>query len=276
MPSYSFHNSSSSSNTKKQLSERENAILAQQRQLAARLSKSAEAQKQQQSQQQSRPEPPAPVFTNSTFNNNSAKEGGGLYLNTTSVENQINNSTFSANTASKEGGGIFMSSAERSTMNNVTIAYNHADVEGGGIYLELTPDTEITNTIIAQNTATQYPNERDCTGFGFTPTTMANSIVEDGGCNAVNIGAIQIDPELDNTLANNNGATQSHMLLAGSPARDAGNNATCEATDQRGLTRPDAQSGICDIGAIEAQPGEGSDGDFFIIPTKNGVVLIYL
>jgi hypothetical protein len=51
-------------------------------------------------------------------------------------------------------------------------------------------------------------------------------------------------------LANNGGPTDTQALLAGSPALDAGNNSTCLATDQRGVTRP--QGPACDIGAFEA------------------------
>ena len=41
-----------------------------------------------------------------------------------------------------------------------------------------------------------------------------------------------------------------HALLAGSPAIDAGNNAVCAATDQRGVARDAA----CDVGAYEFVP----------------------
>lgn len=57
-------------------------------------------------------------------------------------------------------------------------------------------------------------------------------------------------------LQNNGGSTLTHALLAGSLAIDAGNPATpgigenaCEATDQRGITRP--MGAACDIGAYE-------------------------
>jgi len=61
------------------------------------------------------------------------------------------------------------------------------------------------------------------------------------------------DPNLG-PLANNGGSTQTFRLLPGSPAKDAGDDATCAASpvnnlDQRGVTRP--QGSHCDIGAIE-------------------------
>jgi len=59
------------------------------------------------------------------------------------------------------------------------------------------------------------------------------------------------DPKLG-TLANNGGRTQTMLLLSGSPAINAGNNATCPTTDQRGILRP--QGGVCDIGAVEMIP----------------------
>lgn len=50
-------------------------------------------------------------------------------------------------------------------------------------------------------------------------------------------------------LADNGGPTLTHALLANSPAIDAGDNAACPASDQRGLARP--QGAACDIGAYE-------------------------
>ncbi len=73
---------------------------------------------------------------------------------------------------------------------------------------------------------------------------------------------LDVDPELD-ILADNGGPTPTMHPLAGSPVLDAGNPATpgsggtaCEATDQRGVSRPqdgtDDTSAVCDIGAVES------------------------
>jgi len=51
-------------------------------------------------------------------------------------------------------------------------------------------------------------------------------------------------------MAGNAGPTLTHALLAGSPAIDAGDDAVCPATDQRGVARDAA----CDVGPFEYVP----------------------
>ena len=53
-------------------------------------------------------------------------------------------------------------------------------------------------------------------------------------------------------LQNNGSPTQTHALLPGSVAIDAGVFVVCPATDQRGVERP--QGAACDIGAVEYVP----------------------
>jgi hypothetical protein len=67
-------------------------------------------------------------------------------------------------------------------------------------------------------------------------------------------------------LQNNGGPTQTHALLSGSPAIDAGNPAGCTDdigghilhTDQRGVFRPLGTA--CDIGAVEDGDGVFKNG----------------
>jgi hypothetical protein len=78
---------------------------------------------------------------------------------------------------------------------------------------------------------------------------VSDSVVQ-GGCPAGSTCThiITSDPLLG-TLGNYGGFTQTIPLLAHSSAINTGNNATCAATDQRGITRP--QGAHCDIGAFE-------------------------
>ncbi|HUG75831.1 MAG TPA: choice-of-anchor Q domain-containing protein [Acidimicrobiia bacterium] len=94
-------------------------------------------------------------------------------------------------------------------------------------------------------------------GYNLIADTTDCTITGDTTGNILNV-----DPELD-ILADNGGPTDTMHPLAGSLLLDSGNPATpgsggtsCEATDQRGVSRPqdgtgDATAG-CDIGAVES------------------------
>jgi hypothetical protein len=85
-----------------------------------------------------------------------------------------------------------------------------------------------------------------------------SNLDSDGSCGFVESGDQNgSDPHLG-PLAENGGWTQTHALLPGSPAIDAGGAVGCADRDQRGLAR--SQDGnsdgtaACDIGAFELQP----------------------
>jgi hypothetical protein len=151
------------------------------------------------------------------------------------------------------GGGIESDSSSVFSLNNVTITGNSAG-KGGGIDIS-SGSVVLANTILAGNAgATGAP---DCAG----PLTTHgyNLFGTTTGC-TVTLGTGDIanpTPKLG-PLASNGGPTQTHALLPGSPAIDAGNPAppgsgddACAATDQRGIARPQPLGGRCDIGAYE-------------------------
>jgi hypothetical protein len=76
-------------------------------------------------------------------------------------------------------------------------------------------------------------------------TANTNNLIEDGSCSP----AVSGDPALY-PLSDNGGLTETMAIDESSLAYDAGDDATCEATDQRGVTRPKGDH--CDIGAYEA------------------------
>jgi hypothetical protein len=98
----------------------------------------------------------------------------------------------------------------------------------------------VKNSIIAGNSGV------DCGGGGSFTSGGGNL----AGPSCTGVGSTA-NPLLG-PLANNGGETDTHALLAGSPAIDAGTAPGCPATDQRGLPRPIGAA--CDSGAFEVQP----------------------
>jgi CSLREA domain-containing protein len=166
----------------------------------------------------------------STMSGNTASTGGGLAAGDATLVN----STISGNT----GGGIVAGGTVE--LSNATITEN----VGGGV---TAGSVVLRNTIVAGNAPV------DCV-VGST-TGGAYNIDGDGSCGLSGSDQPRVYPLLG-PLADNGGPTFTHGLLAGSPAIDMGSPAVpgsggtaCEATDQRGVARPDGPR--CDVGAFE-------------------------
>lgn len=178
------------------------------------------------------------TVNNSTFSNNLATNNGGGIFNWGLMT--LNNSTFFNNSTENDGGGIYSSNGTL-TVHNSTFSGNSAKYYGGGIY-NLWGTLSYSNTILANSLSGD-----DCYNNGGTIGANSNNLVE----TRFNCGtpAITTDPALA-SLADNGGRTRTMALLPGSAAINAGNNAACTSTDQRGVTRP--LGGTCDIGAYES------------------------
>ena len=186
------------------------------------------------------------TLTNSTVSGNTATYGGAIW-NTNNGTVTLTNSTVSSNTTTGSfgGGGILNGgvgfAAGTVMLTNSTVSGNTATI-GGGISNFGT--VTIKNTIVANSTSGD-----DCAGV---ITVEGNNFVESpGACVIVGSGTFNggFDPLLG-PLADNGGPTQTHALLAGSPAIDAGSpDCPPPATDQRGVARP--QGAACDIGSVE-------------------------
>ncbi|MCX7791115.1 MAG: CSLREA domain-containing protein [Chloroflexaceae bacterium] len=177
---------------------------------------------------------------NSTFSGNSANFGGGIDNAGGTVT--VTNSTFSGNSANVRGGGIYNNPGSTLTVTNSTFSGNGATNGGGGVFVN-GGNATLRNTIIANSTGSG-----DC--IGTLSGTNNNNLIEDNGnacglTNGVNGNSVGQDPSLGALI----GSPAYFPLTAGSPAINAGDNATCAATDQRGVSRP--QGGRCDIGAFE-------------------------
>lgn len=203
----------------------------------------------------------AVTLSSSTISGNSGLfSGGGIY--NAAGDLTLANSTVSSNTTRYDGGGIFMLGGSV-TLVNSTISANTADSDQNGDGdsggLRANGTTTLRNSIIAGNHAPDGQSP-DLSGLIITAT---NNLIGDssgslGITNGTNGNIVNPAPGLG-PLANNGGPTRTHALLFGSPAIDAGDNATCDATpinqlDQRGDLRPQGPS--CDIGAFEAGAAE--------------------
>jgi CSLREA domain-containing protein len=183
------------------------------------------------------------TITNSTLAGNSANgDGGAIYNIGTTL--MLVNSTLSGNTAIS-GGGIV--NGGTLTLMSSTLSGNTALGLGGGILNGDFSTLTVTNSIVANRPAGGNSGG-NCANFG---TVIANSsnLDTDGTCpgfSHVPGGQLKID-----ALADNGGPTQTHALLCGSVAINAGDEINCPATDQRGVAR----EGRCDIGAFEFRTG---------------------
>jgi hypothetical protein len=221
---------------------------------------------------------------NSTISGNTA--GGGVSNYGGRVT--ITNSTISGNTASTGGGVINCSGPYGSsfTINNSTISGNIANQGGGvsngpycGFYTHGGSNLSLNNGLIVGNQAAVAPeiqNVTDCPSpFGCDPNTInANNFNLFGsngnsGVTGFTPGPTDIVPapgvlveDILGPLDDNGGLTETHALVSGSPAIDAGNPGGCRdnqgtllLTEQRGFARhvDGNNDGTvrCDIGAFE-------------------------
>jgi len=194
------------------------------------------------------------ISGNSVSSATGAGSGGGIFNFGGTIT--IVNSTLSGNSAmttgaNDSGGGIF-SNVGTVTLVNSTITGNSGDL-GGGVCGANGAVVTARNTIIALNTSGSGPDVNGAlvsqgynlignpAGMTISPAQFSDQL----GVTAVqlNLGPLQL----------NGGPTQTHALLAGSFARDAGRSLDY-GTDQRGRPRP------IDLASVtNATGGDGSD-----------------
>src|SRR5581483_4769398 len=190
------------------------------------------------------------TISNSTFNGNgttAAGGAGGALDNFSATAGTatllVTNSTISGNTSNGDAGGLVNNASTgtaAATLTSVTITGNHADNDdnasgdGGGINV-LSGTVTLKNTIVAGNykgSATTTANDI----FGSVDPASSYNLIGDavtsgGLINGANFnivgnsgaGTITTSTILNTTLANNGGPTQTHALVANSPALEKGN-----------------------------------------------------
>ena len=209
-------------------------------------------------------------LSNSTLSGNStAADGGGIFSTSGSVS--LSNSTLSGNSSGDDGGGIYTDDSTVLILNS-TITGNSASGQGGGISLyadNFNDDERLTlhNSIVAGNTDNGTAPDVLAVGDVVNDLIVENSLIGDttgsGITSATGTGNILNQAALLGPLSDNGGPTQTHALLSGSPAIDAGNDLLAVdaddnplLTDQRGVGFERIQDGgsgtaTVDIGAFE-------------------------
>jgi len=188
---------------------------------------------------------PVVVVSSSVTGNSSRNTAGGhtvgggigAYYGESLV---VANSTVSGNmtdtTGTTRGGGVAASNVE---FLDSTIAFNRSAGPGGGIVLYgHTYPWVLQSTIVASNTSTDDPAAADLYAYEGPGLVVGGShnIVVASSQATLPGDTLALDPLLL-PLAYNGGRTLNHALGDGSPAIDAGNNASGESNDQRGFER---------------------------------------
>ena len=202
-------------------------------------------------------------FVQCTVDNQFCSARAGAIEHQSSAQLVLENNTFCDNevrctgtgdsTCGLQGGALYVDNDISSNINNNTFSDNNilcnsltCNLEGSTIFVRdiTSASPNVLNTIIDNSPGITVPN---CAG---TITDGGNNLQFPG--NSCGATITTNDPQLG-PLADNGGITQTKAIGFESPAFNAGNNATCLAIDQRGVSRP--QDIICDIGSYEFIPG---------------------
>jgi len=187
-------------------------------------------------------------ITRSTFANNSATSGGGVFVADAGRTVQVASSTIVSNTATT---GAAIGSVDGTTVVDAStlagnVASSSGGVVGGGSGSVLFRGSIVTSGGI------------DCAP-GTSVTSAGYNVGADGSCALADATDLaSVDPLLG-PLADNGGPTPTRLPFDGSPVLDripAGLSGLCDAStsrDQRDVLRP-AGSG-CDVGSVEGSSG---------------------
>ena len=197
-------------------------------------------------------------LTNSTVSGNAGVSGAGI-ITYDSILNLMN-STVSGNTSYFRGGIFALDGILKIVNSTITDNSNQNSVTGGGVELRRSSySSHLEMQFFLQNNIITANNSGDCINNTEIVPTAINNLIGDGGINC-GTPLLTGDPKLG-PLRKNGGPTETHALLADSPAIDAGDDAICDTlpknargqpTDQRGRPRAGPRAGShCDIGAYE-------------------------
>ncbi|MBD2705100.1 SBBP repeat-containing protein [Spirosoma sp. BT702] len=213
-------------------------------------------------------------ITNSTFIANAGNTGGGLFIGFNSSNTTVNNCLFVDNSAlfgggmsfvtlvtvtnctftGNDGGGIdaytgsgLFTNTTISLNKNYPTAYN----SGAGISVYNSVTVTLKNCIIAGNIDSDGTTPKDIVNEG-TISASTYNVIGTGGSGGLTTGVNNNIVGVNALLAplgNYGGTTQTHALLPGSPAINAGTASGAPTADARGISRV----GVTDIGSFESR-----------------------
>ena len=214
-----------------------------------------------------------------TISNNTAVDGGGVHVHFGRIV--IENSTLSGNSAER-GGGIFDFGFRTTLIELVsaTVVNNYASLDTGGLFSERKDTAQsnssvisIEDSLLAGNyQADNVPSDLTTVGevtlgeyeasyslIGFSDDSFLAESAQDANGNQVGGPVGGAIDAVVGPLADNGGQTETHALLEGSPAIDAGNPDAAMGLDQRGKDR--IVNGRIDVGSYEFFASTSGDFD---------------
>ncbi|MBK8312493.1 MAG: hypothetical protein IPL01_00090 [Acidobacteria bacterium] len=207
------------------------------------------------------------IMTNSTVSgNNTTFQASGVNIQDATAT--LTNCTISGNISQSSQGGIANLLYYRTTSTlaliNCTITNNTSVAPFGAVWTDsgnTDPNARVTttlkNTLVFNNGGGNFATNVDQIALPqFILSSLGNNLDSDGtsgftnGVNGDIVGTI-VNPivALLAPLGNYGGPTQTHALLPGSPAINAGTSSGAPSADQRGIARV----GATDIGAFESR-----------------------
>jgi len=254
------------------------------------------------------------IFRSSTISNNyAASSGGAGQVGVGAIS--LYDSTVSDNRSGNRGGGLIcnnitprglsenlLPSTSRVRIFRSTLTGNSSPI-GGAVFAQSVCIVSARSSILAGNVATSpfvgfnglfseiavtAANEQasfDSLGFNILGDSRVTN--EEAFATVASFGVsdttLTSDGELPTAiedvllpLADNDGATLTHMLAENSPAIGAGECFAPQPLDQRGMPRTDP----CDSGAVETQsavepPEPPPEETCFVVPSQNGKAVVF-
>ena len=212
------------------------------------------------------------IITNSSFLNNTANgatiDSGAVHITTNGGGLTISNSYFSGNSAGRSGGAVTFGQGTTGSIRNSTFVNNTAVTNAGAINVLATTNVTINNVTTNGNTAptgnairlnvnTANVTVRNSIFSEATPCSIIAGATFNGADNnyatAASCTGFTVDATADDFGAPTNGGGLHTTVLPPLFSNIAVNSivglGTCEATDQRGVSRAGQD---CDAGAMEA------------------------